>query len=121
LPADISNYVDLTAEFQEPPRARKLSGYLSFPLLDAGAPEPQRLQQIIASLKPGRTFVHCAQGHGRTGLFALATLFAERTVTTVDEGLTRLQSVRPGIHLNLEQRGCVDKFARLISREGAAR
>jgi protein-tyrosine phosphatase len=118
LPEDISNYVDLTAEFQEPERARRLPGYLCFPVLDAGAPEPQALKRIIGSLKPGRTFVHCAQGHGRTGLFALATLFADRAVTSVDEGLRRLQLVRPGIRLNREQRGCLDEFARLVSRPG---
>jgi protein-tyrosine phosphatase len=118
LPEGISNYVDLTAEFQEPRRARKLPGYLSFPVLDAGAPEPQALKRVIESLKPGRTLVHCAQGHGRTGLFALATLFAERAVSSVDEGLHRLQSVRPRIRLNREQRGCIDEFARLVSRTG---
>ena len=121
LPGGLFNYVDLTAEFQEPALIRKLPGYRSFPLLDAGAPEPQALQRIIASLKPGKTFVHCAQGHGRTGLFALATLVAARAVASPDEGLRRLQTARPGIRLNGEQRRCVDEFARLLALAGGSR
>lgn len=118
VPGDIANYVDLTSEFPETNRARQFAGYLNFPLLDAGAPDPEILQATIASLKPGRTFVHCAQGHGRTGLFALALLFTTRAVASVDEGMKVLQSVRPGIRLNAEQRRCIDAFARLASQRG---
>jgi protein-tyrosine phosphatase len=121
FPNGITNYVDLTAEFQEPKEARQSPGYFSFPLLDTSAPEPQVLREIIASLKPGRTFVHCAQGHGRTGLFALATLLANRAVASVDEGLKVLQAVRPGIRLSREQRRCLDEFTALVVPQGGAR
>ena len=85
LPVDFANYVDLTAEFQETRRARQSPAYLSFPVLDAGAPDPETLRKMIVLLKPGKTLVHCAQGHGRTGLFALAFLLATQRVASIDE------------------------------------
>jgi hypothetical protein len=119
VPSDVANYVDLTAEFSETKQARQLTGYLNFPILDAGAPNPRILRTIIASLKPGKTFVHCAQGHGRTGLFALAFLVTARSVGSIDDGIKVLKSARPGIRLNTEQRRCVEAFARLVSRKEA--
>jgi hypothetical protein len=68
------NYVDLTAEFAEPDPIGKSPSYVLFPLLDGSAPCPEALHAAVKSLRPSRTFVHCAQGHGRTGLFALALL-----------------------------------------------
>jgi hypothetical protein len=78
------NYVDLTAEFAEPQAVRRSAGYRSFPILDAMAPSPAALREAIRSLRPGRTFVHCAQGHGRTGLFALAMLLTSGEARTVE-------------------------------------
>ena len=70
------NYVDLTAEFREPCRIGRSPCYRSFPILDGSAPSPEALRSAVASLRPGRTYIHCAQGHGRTGLFALAVLLS---------------------------------------------
>lgn len=113
IPGDVLNYIDLTAEFTEPTQARNLNGYLCLPILDAGAPNPELLLKTLSGLKPGKTFVHCAQGHGRTGLFAVAILLASRAATSVDEAISVLQSTRPGIRLNAEQRSCVRAFAQL--------
>jgi protein-tyrosine phosphatase len=121
LPSDIVNYVDLTTEFEETNKARQLPGYLSFPLLDASAPAPEELANVIASLKPGKTFVHCAQGHGRTGLFALALLVSSQTTASVDEGTRLLQSARPGVRLNGEQQRCVNALVRAASQRGGAK
>jgi hypothetical protein len=118
VPSGLVNYVDLTAEFCEPKPIRCQAGYLCLPVLDAGAPEPELLRRFVGLLKPGRTFIHCAQGHGRTGLFALAALHASRAVTSADEGLRLLQTVRPGIRLNREQRRCLDEFIQLVLHGG---
>jgi hypothetical protein len=115
LVGDCANYVDLTTEFQEPCEIRRSSAYISFPILDAGAPKPESLRKAVASLKPGKTFVHCAQGHGRTGLFALAILITTRVGTSVEDGLKLLQDARPGIRLNKEQLRCIEHYARLIA------
>ena len=114
LNEEFANYIDLTAEFAEPTAIRRSAGYLPFPILDGSAPDPKALREFLDRLRPGKTFVHCAQGHGRTGLFAVAFLLKSGTAPTAGECLVRLQSVRSGIHLNKDQRMCVDEFAALL-------
>jgi hypothetical protein len=108
------NYVDLTAEFAEPSAIRKRPGYRCFPLLDGSAPTPEALAEAVKSLPPGRTFVHCAQGHGRSGLFGLAFLLVSRVTRTLDEGLEMLQAARPGVRLSRDQRRCIEAVARQL-------
>jgi protein-tyrosine phosphatase len=115
LPSELNgefvNFIDLTAEFPEPPIIRRLKAYQCFPILDGGAPSVEDLNHAIDRLSPGRTFIHCAQGHGRTGLFALAVLLKQGLVRNPDEGLQKLRASRPGIRLNKVQRQCIEKFA----------
>src|SRR6185295_2361530 len=94
------NYVDLTAEFREPSAIRRLPGYRSFPILDGSAPDPDSLDKMLAGLRPGRMFVHCAQVHGRTGLVILALMLKSGAVSSVSEGLEKLRGVRRGIKLS---------------------
>lgn len=118
---EFENCVDLTAEFQEPIHIRSAPGYVSFPVLDAGIPDPAALKRLISGLKPGRTFVHCAQGHGRTGLVALAILLTSKAVDSIDEGMLRLETARPGISLNRAQRRFIADFLRFQLRDGGGR
>lgn len=113
---EFENYVDLTSEFAEPAAIRRLPGYWCFPLLDGGAPEPKALEAAISRLRPGKTFVHCAQGHGRTGLFALALLIHTGAAANVEEGLRILKAARPGVWLNRTQRRCIEAFAAITKR-----
>ena len=106
------NYVDLTAEFIEPSAIRCSPGYCSFPILDGSAPTVEALHAVVNSLRPGRTFVHCAQGHGRTGLFALAVLLSSGAAKAAEDGLQLLRAARPGIRLNRIQRQCIWNYAR---------
>ena len=108
----LDNYVDLTAEFSEPRAVRNSSSYRSFPILDGAAPTPEALRAAVAGLRPGRTFIHCAQGHGRTGLFALAVLLSTGVARSVEDGLGMLSAVRPAIRLSAEQRRCIQTYAR---------
>jgi hypothetical protein len=105
------NFVDLTPEFAEPRPIRQSAGYRNFPILDGGAPTARELAEMVKSLRPGQTFIHCAQGHGRTGLFALAMLLNSGKARTVEEGLRLLKTVRPGVRLSRAQRDCIEKFA----------
>jgi protein-tyrosine phosphatase len=115
VPGRFSNYVDLTAELEEPARVRSLPGYLALPILDASAPSPEALRAALDRLAPGPTFVHCAQGHGRTGLFALALLLSSGAVRTPAEGMRLLKELRPGIRLSSDQWRCIEAFARANS------
>ncbi len=104
------NYVDLTAETEDPKRIRKLNGYICFPILDGSVPVVPDLVNLIASLPSGRTYVHCAQGHGRTGLFAIALLAKKGLVGSYEDGLAMIQQARPGIGLNRRQEAFVKKY-----------
>jgi len=115
LDGEFANYVDLTAEFSEPSAIRHSSSYRSFPILDGAAPTPEALRAVVASLWPGRTFIHCAQGHGRTGLFALAVLLSSGVARSVEDGLRMLSAVRPGIRLSRDQRRCIQLYAKGVA------
>jgi protein-tyrosine phosphatase len=113
---EFTNYIDLTAEFPEPGTIRRLPAYQCFPILDGGIPRIVDLNDALDRLRPGRTFIHCAQGHGRTGLFALALLLKRGIVENPDEGLEKLRATRPGIRLNKLQRQCIESFANSLKR-----
>ncbi len=110
------NYIDLTAEFQEPAAIRRQRGYVCFPILDASAPGLEALRLAIAQLRPGKTYIHCAAGYGRTGLFAVALLLTNGTVKNIEEGLQLLRQVRPGIRLNAIQRRCIEEFSNTLDQ-----
>ena len=79
--------------------------YRSFPILDAATPQGARLRELLQSLPDNKPlYIHCAQGHGRTGLVAAAWLIFHGHATDVAAALAILQSVRPGIHLYGVQR-----------------
>lgn len=110
VPETFAVYLDLTAEFTEPRAIRNLPSYRCFPILDTMAPTPEALRQEINSLPAGIMFVHCAMGHGRTGLFAAALLLYRGEASSVEESLTLLQRARPGIALKDRQRRCLEAF-----------
>jgi hypothetical protein len=119
LPSEVDgefdNYVDLTAEFPEPTVIRRAAAYQCFPILDGSAPDPEALSDAVNRLRPGRTFIHCAQGHGRTGLFASAMLLKSGIAHTVDDAIEMIQARRPGISLSSAQRRCIETFAAKLS------
>jgi hypothetical protein len=118
IPGSFRHYVDLTAEFQEPRPLREAPGYVAFPILDASAPAPEALDAAVSRLGNGPTFVHCAQGHGRTGLFALAVLLSSGAVKDVPEGLSLLASARPAIRLSPDQILCIEAYAKQLANDG---
>ena len=110
VPDGFDHYVDLTAEFEDPSQIRTKDSYRSFPILDASIPSIAELESAVEAAKDGRTYIHCAQGHGRTGLFALALLIHRGRITSAEEGLDLLKSLRPAINLNREQSGFIDRY-----------
>lgn len=114
-PEGFANWVDLTAEFDEPSELRKQDGYLCLPILDGGIPTFAELHAAIGRLQPGTTYVHCAQGHGRTGIFALALLFHQGAIGDLDAGLALLRKVRPALNLNPRQKRFVQRYAATLS------
>ena len=105
------NFVDLTAEFSEPRALREKGSYCTFPILDGSAPEAKALHDAIEKLRPGQTFIHCAQGHGRTGMFAAALLLKSGSAYSIEEAMRMLVEARPGIRLSKCQQRCLRQFA----------
>lgn len=107
IPADIAIIVDLTCEFPEPVAIRTKKDYRLFPILDASIPAIEDLRKFIANLPARPIYVHCAQGHGRTGLFTIAYLVERNICPNSEEAAERLRRCRPGIVLNAQQQAFV--------------
>jgi protein-tyrosine phosphatase len=97
--------LDLAAEFPRP--AVVVQHYRSLPLLDGAIPTDEQLEQaagwISQQLPAGPVLVHCAFGHGRTGLTVLHWLLQNNHVTDVAAGVERLKQLRPGFDLSRSQ------------------
>src|SRR5690606_25392616 len=101
---DIQHVVDLTCEFNEPARLRERS-YFSCPMLDGSAASAGQLRswaEQVARLQ-GNIYIHCAEGHGRTGLFATAGLLCRREAETAEDALRIVRLKRPRVRLGREQ------------------
>ncbi len=103
-PVGIDHVIDLTCEFTEP-RAMRSKSYHSFAVLDACAPSVDQLQTWITCVAtlPGTVYIHCAQGHGRTGVFAAALLLHIGHSRTPTAAVQFIRSKRPRVHLNRHQ------------------
>jgi hypothetical protein len=118
-PPDLASVVDLTSEFSEClPEARALL-YLNVPILDGGKLEPAALDaalERIGSL-PRPLYLHCALGHGRTGMVAACLLIALGRAGSASDALARVRAARPRARLNRRQREAVEQlFARTRTR-----
>ena len=102
LPAGTQTVVDLTSEFPEPTALRSAPSYISAPMLDASSLSAQSLVEIVSSIAVAKTpiYLHCAQGHGRTGLVAALLLISRGEADDVDSAIAIIKSVRPGVGLN---------------------
>lgn len=112
LPCQVVHVIDLTCEFNESQALRSV-GYFCFPILDRSVPSQVELRTWIektASLE-GTVLVHCAEGHGRTGLFTAALLLDSGQAETVAEALQLIQRQRPRVRLSREQKQMLEDFS----------
>lgn len=110
LPESVDNVIDLTSEFTEP-RALRERTYHSFQILDGSVPTGEQLQEWArqANQLDGTSYIHCAAGHGRTGLLAVAMLIEAGTCKTVDSALEFLKRHRRLLKLSRAQRRLLDQ------------
>jgi protein-tyrosine phosphatase len=111
VPEGIDHVIDLTCEFSEPHRLRELS-YFSFPILDASAASEEQLQEWLALTVEleGTVYIHCAEGRGRTGMFAAALMLHMGRVRSVDEAVSLVATQRPHVQLNAQQKACLERL-----------
>ncbi|HZI10998.1 MAG TPA: tyrosine-protein phosphatase [Myxococcus sp.] len=111
--------LDLTSEFIEPRPIREACRYVSLPILDASTLPVDRVAPVLRELaaQPTSLYVHCAQGHGRTGMIAAALLVALGAAPDAQAALAQVQRVRPGVRLSpAQERALAELTAALQSR-----
>jgi hypothetical protein len=130
LPPGTALVIDLTSEFREPATVRRGCEYLCVPVLDAcECGDESLVRAAIARIEAtsGPVYIHCAQGHGRAGMFATALL--ERGVfahgirpPTVPEGTARLRATVMATHAEADIDAALAAFASVApARQRAAR
>lgn len=104
FPEFIDHVIDLTCEFTEPKPLRNCD-YHAMQILDGFVPDSEQFRAWIAkaSTLTGTIYIHCAEGHGRTGLFAAALLVHLGHSQSVDDALQFVKSKRPLVRLGSRQ------------------
>lgn len=117
LPGHIERIVDLTCEFPPTRAGRTNCRYRNLPLLDASAPQADELLQLLDHIEAerGPLLIHCAEGHGRTGLVAAALLLKRGIAENPKDAVARVQAVRPLVRLNSAQRRCLEHVASILA------
>jgi protein-tyrosine phosphatase len=105
LPSQIGTVLDLTSEFIEPKGIREACRYVGLPILDASTLPVADVVPVLRELAGLSVplYVHCAQGHGRTGMIAAALLLARRQASNVPAALELVRRARPGVRLSRAQ------------------
>jgi protein-tyrosine phosphatase len=109
-PEEIMNYVDLTAEFTEPKPLVEGMNYIFLPILDTGIPNIDEFDKALNKVTNEMTYIHCAQGHGRTAIFTIALLVRIGKLRNFEEAFDLLKKSRTAIDLNTRQRIFVQEY-----------
>jgi len=74
-------------------------------MLDTGILDDDAFLALVREVAdwPGPVYIHCAQGHGRTGTLAAAVLLAKGHCDSVDAAIARLRAARPRLALSKAQ------------------
>ncbi len=120
IPSCTAVCVDLAAEFPASRAELKYGGrYVSFPILEASFRSCEALITCIDSLPESGLYIHCAQGHGRTGFFACALFLRRGTVETLPEAEALVTRVRPGVKFRKGQREFLEANVKLLKSRGS--
>ncbi len=108
LPSGVTLLVDLTAELDSL-AASRAEAYVCLPTLDGAAPAqaPFRALAERVARHPGRAFVHCAAGRGRSAALVAVVLMMRGEVVGADAAIAHLRRVRKGVRLSKLQRALV--------------
>jgi len=117
-PGGVATILDLTCEFPgSAPHGRDVA-YNCLPVLDRSAPAPEELVSVLNRVRGMHKdiYIHCAEGHGRTGLAAAALILIEGTAGSSGDAIRIVQSVRPGVRLHERQFAALEGIEAIVSR-----
>lgn len=123
IPQGVTCIVDMTCEF---PAARglvqQIPHYLALPTLDYGVPSPRDAMVVIQALRSieGGILVHCAQGHGRSAIFAAALLVEMGVAKDGLEAMAVVKRGRPNARMTRKQKDAIDRLVEEIATTRAA-
>ncbi len=119
FPKDVEAVFDLTSEFPEPADIRDGKIYRCYPTLDARPLLSDALTDAARNVlaASGDVYIHCANGHGRTGTLAVAVLLLSDECKNVEDAVDYAGKRRPGLRLNKYQLASVTEFARGLGRQ----
>jgi len=113
FPSDVTVVIDLTCEVYRSRPPGGATGYLCLPVLDAQTPEFEDLQEVVKrvvrSTRP--TYIHCANGHGRTALVAAGVLIARGLASDAEQAIAAVREIRPGARLSPSQWRMLERVA----------
>jgi protein-tyrosine phosphatase len=123
VPPDVGLVVDLTAEFPEPRGVRAGKSYVCLPILDASIPGEEALRGLIETVAAwrGRTYLHCALGHGRSAMVAAGVLVKRGIAENVRQAVKIVRQARPGARLKRPQWQLLEKIMATDPREASPR
>lgn len=106
LPAGTSLVVDLTAEFMASRGVITGRTYLCLPMLDGTCGDEALCAIVLDRLATSAdtVYIHCAQGYGRSAMFAAALLVRRGAAEDFAAAEQMLRKIRPGVRLNRRQR-----------------
>lgn len=120
FPSDCPNIVDMTAEFPEPPVVLRGRRYACVPSLDCMMPLPESLIAAVAEVQTwsGATYVHCANGHGRSSCFAALLMLVRGHAPSWRAAFASMKAIRPYVNIHGGQAVLMDSVEALMRSRG---
>lgn len=106
IPPGVKLLLDFTAEFPGCGVPSDVQ-YNCFPTLDYTAPRIDDIRKALQQIGDRAVYIHCAAGHGRSAVCAAVLLIHRGLANNVDEAISQLRVVRPGVKLTRQQHEAV--------------
>ena len=113
----ISHVVDLTGELPRLSFHNKVQ-YICCPSLDRLLCDPVILADACQSLPESGVYIHCANGHGRSGLFAALYLVHNGMCKNIDEAKIIMKRKRNVLNWQPHQQNVAEEALRIL-RQGS--
>ena len=113
LRSGVVSVLDLSAEFSEAKRFRKIN-YRNIPVLDLTAPSQAQLMEMSKFIgnhsRNAAVYIHCKIGYSRSAAAVTAYLIMSGKAKTAEEAFAMIRRVRPSVVIRPEVRSALSEF-----------